>query len=226
MPPLESLSPAPASVASLLVVFGSGTLAALVLAWHFTRFSSTTGDRRQLARTFLFLLLTTILIVSVVKASIALSLGLVGAMSIVRFRTPVKEPEELAYLFLAIGIGVGLGAGQVGVTLMAAAFIGILTALPGARGGATDGKGMYLVVNWRDGGNGTQMLEQLRTTVDSYAVRSELKRFDSRAGEIEATLFVADIDPRKVPALLHDLRQLGDDPGVLLLDQSRFVSLP
>jgi uncharacterized membrane protein YhiD involved in acid resistance len=48
----------------------------------------------------------------VVKSSLALSLGLVGALSIVRFRTPIKEPEELVYLFLSIGIGLGMGAGQ------------------------------------------------------------------------------------------------------------------
>ncbi len=39
-----------------------------------------------------------------------LGLGLVGALSIIRFRTPIKEPEELAYLFLAIAVGIGLGA--------------------------------------------------------------------------------------------------------------------
>ena len=43
------------------------------------------------------------LVIVVVKSSLALSLGLVGALSIVRFRTPIKEPEELVYLFLAIG---------------------------------------------------------------------------------------------------------------------------
>ena len=42
------------------------------------------------------------LVILVVKSSLALSLGLVGALSIVRFRTPIKEPEELVYLFLAI----------------------------------------------------------------------------------------------------------------------------
>ena len=52
------------------------------------------------------------LVIMVVKSSLALSLGLVGALSIVRFRTPIKEPEELVYLFLAIGVGLGLGAGQ------------------------------------------------------------------------------------------------------------------
>ena len=48
----------------------------------------------------------------VVKSSLALSLGLVGALSVIRFRTPIKEPEELVYLFLAIALGLGYGAGQ------------------------------------------------------------------------------------------------------------------
>ena len=52
------------------------------------------------------------LVIVVVKSSLALSLGLVGALSIVRFRTPIKEPEELVYLFLAISIGLGYAAGQ------------------------------------------------------------------------------------------------------------------
>ena len=56
------------------------------------------------------------LVIIVVKSSLALSLGLVGALSIVRFRTPIKEPEELVYLFLAIAIGLGYGAGQVLIT--------------------------------------------------------------------------------------------------------------
>ena len=53
---------------------------------------------------------STTLIISIIKSSLALSLGLVGALSIVRFRTAVKEPEELAYLFLVITMGIGYGA--------------------------------------------------------------------------------------------------------------------
>jgi len=56
------------------------------------------------------------LVIIVVKSSLALSLGLVGALSIVRFRTPIKEPEELVYLFLSIAIGLGYAAGQVLIT--------------------------------------------------------------------------------------------------------------
>ena len=59
---------------------------------------------------------TVFLVIVIVKSSLALSLGLVGALSIVRFRTPIKEPEELVYLFLAIAIGLGYAAGQVLIT--------------------------------------------------------------------------------------------------------------
>ena len=60
------------------------------------------------------------LIITVVKSSLALSLGLVGALSIVRFRTAIKNPEELIFLFLCIAIGVGLGANQIFVVTCAA----------------------------------------------------------------------------------------------------------
>ena len=56
------------------------------------------------------------MIILIVKSSLALSLGLIGALSIVRFRTPIKEPEELIYLFFSIAIGIGFGAGQTLVT--------------------------------------------------------------------------------------------------------------
>jgi hypothetical protein len=56
------------------------------------------------------------IVITVVKSSLALSLGLVGALSIVRFRTPVKEPEDLIYLFLTITLGLGYGSGNTLVT--------------------------------------------------------------------------------------------------------------
>ena len=69
------------------------------------------------------------LVISVVKSSLALSLGLVGALSIVRFRTPIKEPEELAYIFLAIAIGLALGADQREVAAIALPIILIVITL-------------------------------------------------------------------------------------------------
>ena len=62
--------------------------------------------------------LTTFIIISIVKSSLALSLGLVGALSIVRFRTAIKEPEELGYFFMSIALGLGMGANQLMPTLI------------------------------------------------------------------------------------------------------------
>jgi len=62
----------------------------------------------------------------IVKNSIALSLGLVGALSIVRFRAAIKEPEELIYLFLVIAVGLGCGAGQLKITVIGTLFSLIL----------------------------------------------------------------------------------------------------
>ena len=82
------------------------------MCWHYTARAVNKILRRDLGLVLPIICLTTILVISVVKSSLALSLGLVGALSIVRFRTPIKEPEELAYIFLAIAIGLALGADQ------------------------------------------------------------------------------------------------------------------
>jgi uncharacterized membrane protein YhiD involved in acid resistance len=71
------------------------------------------------AKNFVLIATTTMMIITIVKSSLALSLGLVGALSIVRFRAAIKEPEELAYLFLTIAIGLGFGAGQRIITIIA-----------------------------------------------------------------------------------------------------------
>ena len=85
--------------------------------------------RRDLGLVLPVICLTTLLVISVVKSSLALSLGLVGALSIVRFRTPIKEPEELAYIFLAIAIGLALGADQREVAAIALPIILIVITL-------------------------------------------------------------------------------------------------
>ena len=85
--------------------------------------SSSFSDRQSLSRIFVPLSLVTLLVITVVKSSLALSLGLVGALSIVRFRTPVKEPEDLVYIFISIGIGLSLGAGAWAATIIGSATI-------------------------------------------------------------------------------------------------------
>ena len=83
-------------------------------------------NKEEFSKNFLILAATTTIIITIIKSSLALSLGLVGALSIVRFRAAIKEPEELVYLFLIISIGIACGAGQFQVIIIGIIIILIL----------------------------------------------------------------------------------------------------
>lgn len=68
----------------------------------------------------------TTLVILAVTANIVLSLGMVGALSIVRFRTAIKEPMDIAFLFWAIAAGIVLGAGLIPLAVIGSAIIGIV----------------------------------------------------------------------------------------------------
>jgi len=96
--------------------FFLGILLSLVLAYvvkfTYIKAGRTLNDKDYFSDTFIPLAIITTLVITVIKFSLALSLGLVGALSIVRFRAAIKEPEELVYLFLVISIGLANGANQ------------------------------------------------------------------------------------------------------------------
>ena len=109
-------------------VFIIGLLASGILSFLiqlvYLKYSNSYSNKFDFSKNFIILGLATTLVITIVKSSLALSLGLVGALSIVRFRAAIKDPEELVYLFLVIATGLGCGAGQIKITL-----IGILASL-------------------------------------------------------------------------------------------------
>jgi hypothetical protein len=115
------------SALTLAVYLVAGGLLAFYVRLLYRR-TSRNPSADSVARVFPLLTLVTIAVISVVKASLSLSLGLVGALSIVRFRAAIKDPEELVYLFLCIGIGLSLGAAQpwIAISLVAAATLFVL----------------------------------------------------------------------------------------------------
>lgn len=68
----------------------------------------------------------TSLVIIAVTSNIVLSLGMVGALSIVRFRTAIKEPMDIAFLFWAIAVGIILGAGFISLAIIGSVIIGIV----------------------------------------------------------------------------------------------------
>jgi len=217
----------PLSLTLLLLNLGIGVLLSLVIKWHFRRFGSTLSNREEFGQVFPFVLLTTILIITVVKSSLALSLGLVGALSIVRFRTPIKEPEELAYLFISISIGLGLGANQTIPTVVASlSILAVMAALKGRRTGHGN-KNLFLSIDWQ----GTEhdqpedFLDKINNIVTKHASSCDLRRFDVRSHSVEATYFLDIRSVAELSALTNELHREFPSAGVSFIDQNRLPSV-
>ena len=90
------------------------------------------------------LTMVTTLVILAVTSNVVLSLGMVGALSIVRFRSAIKEPLDIAYLFWAIAVGIVLAAGMIPLAIFGSVVIGvILIVFSNVRGGVTQ---PYIVV--------------------------------------------------------------------------------
>ena len=175
--------------------FVPGLLATAALCYllglFYRNYGHSLSNRESFARNFVVIGATTMLIITIVKSSLALSLGLVGALSIVRFRTAVKEPEELGYLFLTIAIGLGFGANQWLITLVAFAFITAFLYLRYRVGGGApaDAGNLYLTV--RRPGSGESSLSGITDALRSQCAALDLRRFDERDAGLEVSYRVS-----------------------------------
>jgi hypothetical protein len=161
---------------------------AYILGIVYIHWGASLTNRRKFAANFLLMTITTTFIIMVVRSSVALSLGLVGALSIVRFRAAVKEPEELAYLFFALGTGIGLGDNQRLITLVAMA-TGI--ALIGLRQlfRKTDAD-VNLHVSIASNNPSEVSLEGITAALGKHTAKLKLIRFDETATAMEAAYLV------------------------------------
>ena len=81
------------------------------------------------ALTLVGLSLVTTLVIMAVTSNVVLSLGMVGALSIVRFRTAIKEPVEIVFLFWSLAVGIVIGAGMIPLAIIGSAIIGVILLL-------------------------------------------------------------------------------------------------
>ena len=81
------------------------------------------------ALTLVGLSLVTTLVIMAVTSNVVLSLGIVGALSIVRFRTAIKEPVEIVFLFWSLAVGIVIGAGMIPLAVIGSAIIGVILLL-------------------------------------------------------------------------------------------------
>ena len=212
------------SVATILLNLTVGVALSLVLKYHFEKFASTLSGKKELAKIIPFLILIVCLIISIVKSSLALSLGLVGALSIVRFRTPIKEPEELVYLFMCIAIGLGLGANQTALTVIATLFILIVTAIYKWNSNTVDSKNLYLSLSW-SGPDDSLSARKIGDLVASISSRTDLKRHDVQGDQIQMVYFIDVTSHHKVFDLIEAIKNEYPQINSSFIDQSRIPGI-
>jgi hypothetical protein len=217
------------SILGLLISLFVGLLLSVAIRWHFVKFGSTLSNREEFAQVFPFILLTTVLIISVVKSSLALSLGLVGALSIVRFRTPIKEPEELAYLFISIAAGLGLGANQILATVVSIFTILFFMVLINKRWRKSNqiGKKLFISVDIEGSMIADQknMLEFTSNVMKKYTDSPDLRRCDMRAELIEILYLVTFKDEESLSKIIADIKHKHPSAGVTFLDQNNLPGI-
>ena len=199
-------------------------LLCFLLSYVYARRGHSLSNRESFGRNFVVIGMTTMLIITVVKASLALSLGLVGALSIVRFRTAIKEPEELGYLFLVISVGLGYGASQWVITTTAVLLI--VTVLwirgrPAEQSGAAEYTNLFLTVSSE--GAGKVGLEKITEALRGAGAGLALKRFDETHEGIEASYLVRFKDYAQVEQARAAIMSQGEQLRVTFVDNAGVV---
>ncbi len=204
------------SLPTFVLSLAAAAILGALLGQAYILFGRSLSNRRGLASNFILLAVTTTLIITIVKSSLALSLGLVGALSIVRFRAAIKEPEELAFLFLAIAVGLGLGAGQALITVVAVVIILGLIAIRGLVHPSPPQPNMYVTVNCPGAGQPTA--SQVMGLLKECGATARLKRYDENPPSLEVAFLVDFHDVQKLDKFRQQLRQLHPEAHVSCID--------
>ena len=133
------------------------------------------------AMTLVGMTMVTTLVILAVTSNVVLSLGMVGALSIVRFRAAIKEPMEIVYLFWAVASGIVIGAGMLPLAVIGSAIIGVILILFANK--KVHDNPYLLILNCQDENAENAALSLMKEAVKKYAVKSKTVN----AQEIEFT---------------------------------------
>lgn len=189
---------------------------AYCLKLFYIKYGRAISDRRKFSNNFIPLAIGTMLIIAVIKSSIALSLGLVGALSIVRFRSAIKDPEELTMLFLIIGLGLLGGANKPILAVLAFTFIfPILYAnYRVSQRKSTVTNKAFLNIN-----TASLDINSLIETVKPHTTYLEVKRVDSVDGGL-STSFLCTIDgPSSLQNIINKVSETDPNANISFVEQ-------
>ena len=140
------------------------------------------------AMTLVGMTMVTTLVILAVTSNVVLSLGMVGALSIVRFRAAIKEPMEIVYLFWSVAAGIVIGAGMLPLAIVGSAIIGVILILIANK--KVHDNPYILILNCLDETSENAALSIVKEAVKKYAVKS--KTVNSQGIEFTAEIRMKD----------------------------------
>jgi uncharacterized membrane protein YhiD involved in acid resistance len=123
------------------------------------------------AMSLIGLSLVTTLVIMAVTSNVVLSLGMVGALSIVRFRAAIKEPMEIVFLFWSLAVGIVIGAGMIPLAVIGSAIIGIILVI--FSGKKLSNIPYILVISFYGDKAEDEALKMIGKSVDKFIVKSK-----------------------------------------------------
>lgn len=140
------------------------------------------------AMSLIGLSLVTTLVIMAVTSNVVLSLGMVGALSIVRFRAAIKEPMEIVFLFWSLAVGIVIGAGMIPLAVIGSAIIGLILVLFVSK--KFHNTPYILIVNCANEGVEKSALDVIAQATNKYVVKS--KTVNANGIELTAEIRVKD----------------------------------
>ncbi len=211
-------NPAQIDISQFILAMILSLILAFVLSRVYVKYGSAISNRKKFANNFYLLIPTTTLIISVVKSSLALSLGLVGALSIVRFRTAIKEPEELAFLFISISAGLSLGANQILITLIAVFILSLFLWSRHFYYRKEEDQNLYLTISGKI--NKDLTLKKIVDILKKNCSSVHLKRFDKSIDGMLEAAFLVDLDSfEKLDIIKEELNKISSSIAISYLDK-------
>lgn len=191
-------------IINLLIAASLGFILELV----FIRYSKTINNKKIFSQNFIIIATTTAFIISIVKSSLALSLGLVGALSIIRFRTAIKEPEEISYLFICIGIGLGLGANYKLESITAIMLIILIIIIKNkfSNNDQLASEAVYLTINYK----GKLDINTILELCSKHCSSVYLRDFDLLEDSTQVGLVINFIESNKINELISDIKIVNE----------------
>tara|TARA_B100001027_G_C16252029_1_gene324908 strand:- start:250 stop:933 length:684 start_codon:yes stop_codon:yes gene_type:complete len=152
-------------------------ISSFILMYVYKNKANSLSSKIQISMIIPLLSNITFLVILIVKSSLALSLGLVGALSVIRFRTPVKEPEDLAFLFFAIAIGIGYGAMQIFSTSIIFLILIVIIWFFLSKRDKTNGKNFNLIIETNLEKN-EEYFDQILKILKEYSLDAEIVKIE------------------------------------------------